>query len=63
MTIYQLYPLNASGQILDHSIEVECDHDEMARAVGSAQAGEHDAVEVWVGPRLVGRVDRGRHRD
>jgi hypothetical protein len=56
MTTYQLYRLNASGQILDHSTEVECDHDEMALAVGGAQIGPHTAVEIWSYRRLVGRV-------
>jgi hypothetical protein len=56
MTVYQFYRLNASGQILDHATEVECDHDEMALAVGSAQSGPHAAVEIWSHRRLVGRV-------
>jgi hypothetical protein len=56
MTTYQFYRLSASGEILDHSTEVECDHDEMALAVGSAQIGTHAAVEIWSYRRLVGRV-------
>jgi hypothetical protein len=56
MTTYQFYRLDASGQILDHATEVECDHDEMALAVGSAQIGAHAAVEIWSHRRLVGRV-------
>jgi hypothetical protein len=53
---YRFYHLNALRQILRRSTEVECDHDEMALAVASAQNGAHEAVEVWSHRRLVGRV-------
>jgi hypothetical protein len=56
MVTYQFFRLDASGQILEQSTEVECDHDEMALAVGSAQIGAHVAVEIWSHRRLVGRV-------
>ena len=58
MAKYQFYLLDTSGKILDHAIEIECDHDDLARAVGCAQTGEHDAVEIWSYQRLVGRVVR-----
>jgi hypothetical protein len=56
MMTYQFYRLDASGQILGPSIEIECDDDEMALAVGSAQIGAHVAMEILSYGRFVGRV-------
>jgi hypothetical protein len=56
MGLYQLYRLNTGGKTSGDALEVECDDDETARAVGRVQGGEHEALEIWNGRRLVGRA-------
>jgi hypothetical protein len=56
MCSYQLYRLNTDGETSGDALELECDDDETARAMGCAQGGAHEALEIWNGGRLVGRV-------
>jgi hypothetical protein len=56
MQLYQFYRLNTCGERSGDALELECDDDEAARAMGCVQGEEHEAVEIWNGGRLVGRV-------
>ena len=56
MNLYRLYRLGSLDEMIGDPFEVECDDDETARAIGCSQSREHEALEIWNGRRLVGRV-------
>jgi len=58
MPLYHLYRLNAAAQILAAAEHVDCHGDGMAHAIAASLVGDHAAVEIWAGTRLVGRIRR-----
>ena len=56
MAFYQFYRLGAAGEILAAAEYCECPGDVEAQIGAAALVGDHAAVEIWLGRRLVGRV-------
>lgn len=57
MPKYQFYRLNGCGTILDRATEHECIDDTSAFEIASQKIGDGtDAIEIWCGRRLIGRV-------
>jgi hypothetical protein len=63
MPLYHFYRLNAAGQILASAEHIECLGDGMAHATATSLVGDHAAVEIWSGTRLVGRSPREEIHD
>jgi hypothetical protein len=59
MPEYRLYRLNASGRLLGPSVDIDVLDD--AAAIAKAIEADHAfIIEVWLGSRLVSRVDSSR---
>jgi hypothetical protein len=58
MPLYHFYRLNAAAQILAAAEYVDCSGDGMAHAIAASLIGDHAAVEIWAGTRLVGSTRR-----
>jgi hypothetical protein len=56
MAIYQFYRLSAAGEILAAPDYCDCRTDGVAHVIAASLVGNHAAVEIWVGTRLVGRL-------
>lgn len=63
MSLYHFYRLDVSAQILAAAERIDCRGDGMAYAIAASLVGDHAAVEIWTGTRLVGRISREEIHD
>ena len=55
---YNFYTLDHTGAITGPTMYVACISDQIALSKAKNMVGDHVSIEVWDGPRLVGRVER-----
>ena len=56
MAPHRIYPLAADNHIFAPPHDVECASDQAAADEAATLIGDHPAIEVWNGTRLVGRL-------
>ncbi|MBN8900887.1 MAG: hypothetical protein BGO51_23250 [Rhodospirillales bacterium 69-11] len=57
MTAYRVFPLDRAGHVSAPPIVLTCHSDHSALSVAPYRLGRGQTAEIWIGERLVGRVE------
>lgn len=57
MTAYRVFPLDRAGHVSAPPIVLTCQSDHSALTVAPYRLGRGQMAEIWIGERLVGRVE------